>query len=950
MKNNNKKRSQNLFSGSKWIGINRWLLPSIFSLSLINSGNNLIHADQDSQKSETTAATSNTANTLNEESNSISNDIVQNESTSEKSSKNQSTSESQSTIDNQANLIQSDPSKTSTDVLESQNKISKDSRSTSAAPKISTTSDATSKVQNYQSNVTVNFSISVNANDKATYLKKGNQIVTHSNGIDFSTVALLPSTDNTFFSLSVDEKNSNIIISILRDVTYTTSSPLHADITFRPKDDYSGQEQTYSVDTAFIDASNSITVPLKSFKMRVLNQHTTWYGVGPSVSGNQKWLGISGFKQGSSLKHDNYLGSNDEQSSSTYSFSQNGMLVNSKIWNNVSNFTNLKVHYVSSFQIDQSTLQIYLDNDIVTSGYTVVWDQDSKGFTITFAEYNGLENGIGNGSNHKLYGLNFFVKTNTINDTPIVTASLESAYDTVTQHDLDVTNHTDSSGWQVSTSSTQRLEYRLSDGGKFIPSLDTKNVKISNQTHNFDLKKLIVSATDQIDGDLFNQVIVKDTDGFNSKNPLPGKYIIIFSLTNSANNTVIKQSTLNVLQATEIKFTFVDDDNHGKNIHSPLTIKGIDGQTQKVNINDLLEIPQNYLLNSNQQSAFTVQFNKMNQTIVIHFIHRHQYFSPVESGLTTEQKILFRNVPTNFDIKNQNETIYWGIDTDLVTKTTKYTPYTTIDGLKVAKAYTSFSFNVPQNYIIQLENGTTLNGSPAYIKGTSVNVRDKKPNSITIKALFLKSSRPTSSKNGQIILNYLDQNSGKILQTEILTGRIGEQIPFDIMQQVLLLQKDGWLFISDNIQIGLTFTNQTRIFTINLRKSPLSRLDQNQPNNFGLKRRPPLRSLNHRSNQDYEQNHQAYVQNPPSRTRRDSLNASKTKPKARDKKNHNPRFNHFDATPPVTIDKDVKNYYRPNSNSLVPITQLGTFFISLSGRTNFGKTDQKSFENDSNLN
>lgn len=157
-----------------------------------------------------------------------------------------------------------------------------------------------------------------------------------------------------------------------------------------------------------------------------------------------------------------------------------------------------------------------------SNAYTIQWENNNKTAKVTFDELKAV-NQIGSA-----FAATYYVITNTINDEIIIESYAE-----------------DDSGQTLGDKTTASETYYLTSSGSFLPHIITKDKTIYTTDPALDLKS-IVSAFDQIDGDISQNVQIIDDNNFDQSKP--GVYKIKYRVSNSFGEVAEGISTVTVIE------------------------------------------------------------------------------------------------------------------------------------------------------------------------------------------------------------------------------------------------------------------------------------------------------------------------------------------------------------------------------------------------------------------
>ncbi|KRK46851.1 hypothetical protein FC96_GL000911 [Secundilactobacillus kimchicus JCM 15530] len=183
---------------------------------------------------------------------------------------------------------------------------------------------------------------------------------------------------------------------------------------------------------------------------------------------------------------------------------------------------------------------------------------------------------------------------------------------------------------------------------------------------------------------------------------------------------------------------------------------------------------------------------------------------------------------------------------------------------------------------------------------------------------------PTIDQSAAVTVLYLDGRTGHTLATELLTGKRGDRIVFDTYQQILPLQEQGYYITSDDTtRINAAyFGDGPTTFRVTLLKR------EEKPTTPPVPAKTPQASASGRST-------------PPSHAVADKSAASKSRHKTHVFKEKAKK----DQSSPVVFDPEINAILTPSGhgggNPDATVTELGKFFISLSGTINFGIQNKK---------
>ena len=245
-----------------------------------------------------------------------------------------------------------------------------------------------------------------------------------------------------------------------------------------------------------------------------------------------------------------------------------------------------------------------------------------------------------------------------------------------------------------------------------------------------------------------------------------------------------QDQTVNITYSANAQSTtakFVDDDNKGAQVGDTVTLNGKTDQT----INTGLEVPVHYELAKDQTIPATYTFKANgNEPIVIHLVHAKK----ADQNDNNLNKIVTRTINvTNPDGKTntikQVAHLRRSGTIDEVTQKATYTPWTTDNWAE---------YDTPQI------SGYTP--SQAKVSATTVdgNTQDQTVN-ITYSANAQKAT-----------INYIDDTTGKTINSETINGHTGEAIA-DPTEAIANYEKQGYKLVSDDLANGASFDNDDTI-------------------------------------------------------------------------------------------------------------------------------------------
>ena len=232
-------------------------------------------------------------------------------------------------------------------------------------------------------------------------------------------------------------------------------------------------------------------------------------------------------------------------------------------------------------------------------------------------------------------------------------------------------------------------------------------------------------------------------------------------------------------QSTTAKF--VDDDNKGAQVGDTVTLNGKTDQT----INTGLEVPVHYELAKDQTIPATYTFKANgNEPIVIHLVHAKK----ADQNDNNLNKIVTRTINvTNPDGK-----------TNTIKQVAHLRRSGTIDEVTQKATYTPWSTDNWAEYDTPQISGYTP--SQAKVSATTVdgNTQDQTVN-ITYSANAQKAT-----------INYIDDTTGKTINSETINGHTGEAIA-DPTEAIANYEKQGYKLVSDDLANGASFDNDDTI-------------------------------------------------------------------------------------------------------------------------------------------
>ncbi|WKF85120.1 mucin-binding protein [Lacticaseibacillus pantheris] len=247
--------------------------------------------------------------------------------------------------------------------------------------------------------------------------------------------------------------------------------------------------------------------------------------------------------------------------------------------------------------------------------------------------------------------------------------------------------------------------------------------------------------------------------------------------------------------------------------------------------------------------------------------------------------------------------------------------YRLVNNKQASIAYTLTTNATPLSIAIQLirtkspvvtSNRAHLNPAfPIVPSHSAANVQKTLPESNTT----MRSKNHLSTAT----IMYIDGATGRTLGTEILTGKIGERIVFDTYKQIFSLQRAGYYIVRDDTMrfSAAYFTNAPTTYRVVLEQS------HSKKETAGVGQTPRTSDTTKKHTKQSEP-----ITNASSHHNRDGHKRRTNRTK---KQEHNE---------PVIFDKEIDAILassgRGGGNDEPDISELGKFFISLSGTINFG--------------
>ncbi len=173
--------------------------------------------------------------------------------------------------------------------------------------------------------------------------------------------------------------------------------------------------------------------------------------------------------------------------------------------------------------------------------------------------------------------------------------------------------------------------------------------------------------------------------------------------------------------------------------------------------------------------------------------------------------------------------------------------------------------------------------------------------------------QPVAPRNVTVTVLYTNGDTGHILATELLTGKPGQRIVFDTYQQILPLQKKGYYVVTDDtMRLNVAhFGNTPATYKVVLRHYQAAKTPETQPASPSRDSSAGQQSA-HQSGSKHRQTHHTTTKRQSKR----------------------------DQSSPVVFDPQIQAMLTPSANGSgdpqLAISELGSFFISLSGTINFG--------------
>ncbi|NSN26958.1 bacterial Ig-like domain-containing protein, partial [Enterococcus faecalis] len=355
----------------------------------------------------------------------------------------------------------------------------------------------------------ISFTWNLNTIKDTQEIKQGDKIVLNisGEGLDYSTIRFASGgSSDPYFDLVIDEKNGQILLVAKQDVNFNGN--ISVSITGRP----TGVEGPLDFPFTSSYISSEITSELlaENMVLHVKNSGGSWAIVGTPVTPGVNWNALEADGHGLYQPNNNGTGLPGK-----FYYTQNAQnwfagIFNGK-YNNISGSGPYIFTVESNYPIDTDSLKIsggkIGEMHDASTEYSTQWSDDNKVLSIVFNELTS------SGSMGSAIAADFYVLTNTINDTVSIKTSA-----------------VDANGVSIGTGSNGVGTYYPTNSGSFLPFITAKDATVYTTDAPIDLLGL-AEAYDQIDGDITDNIKIINNGGFDQSKP--GEYKINYQVINS---------------------------------------------------------------------------------------------------------------------------------------------------------------------------------------------------------------------------------------------------------------------------------------------------------------------------------------------------------------------------------------------------------------------------------
>lgn len=460
--------------------------------------------------------------------------------------------------------------------------------------------------------------------------------------------------------------------------------------------------------------------------------------------------------------------------------------------------------------------------------------------------------------------------------------------------------------YELADGQSQTTAYTLTDSAnqltiKLEPQATTLAVNYTDENGN-------VVKTDTVKGNIGDQGSYTAQVPTNYELADGQSQTTAYTLTDSTNKLTVKLEKVEQPQATTLTVNYADKNG---NVVKTDTIKGNIGDKGTYNTN----VPNNYTLAAGQAKSVTYALAKSNTPLTIKI-----------------SKIPVKQVATlkiNYTDANgavvKTDTINGKIGDSGVYNAVIPAGYTLVNSKQRAIKYTLTANSTPLSIAIKAVAAKATN--PPADKEIINNLIPSLPVTPDHNTIAPSNSAPninpvqTRKSLVTATVLYIDGITGKTLATEILTGEAGERIIFDTYKQIFKFQHDGYYIVRDDTMRlnAAYFTSTPMTYRVVLERQKFannSNSSMTQPS-----KAPTLEQQRTKSTHtiNSERNH--------------SRNGHKHSTKR-------PQKEQRTLTGPVIFDKEIDAILaisgRGSGHDKSDVSELGKFFISLSGTINFG--------------
>lgn len=142
--------------------------------------------------------------------------------------------------------------------------------------------------------------------------------------------------------------------------------------------------------------------------------------------------------------------------------------------------------------------------------------------------------------------------------------------------------------------------------------------------------------------------------------------------------------------------TVIDTESNGHPVVYQQTIQGAKDTTGTYNLLQNVDLSNYQVIFGSPALSGSITFTAEQGILKIYVTHQHQILTPEQSNLTSTRVI---DVVSNGHHQQVTQTIFWGIDTDLVTGKTEYLPYSDIDGIHLSQGFPEYTVDTGQENV-----------------------------------------------------------------------------------------------------------------------------------------------------------------------------------------------------------------------------------------------------------